>query len=58
LTVDASTDEVQSVMLTEASVDDVAVVPEMLAQVQEPSEQVSADGAYDKDRVYAACAAH
>jgi hypothetical protein len=46
------------VMLTEASVDDVAVVPEMLAQVQEPSEQVSADGAYDKDRVYAACAAH
>lgn len=54
LAVDEATGEVEAVVLTEAKVDDAAVVPELLSQTQVQVEQMSADGAYDKEKVYQA----
>ena len=56
LSVDGKTHEIEAVVLSEASLDDAAAVPELLDQTPRPVEQVSADGAYDKRKVYEACA--
>ena len=56
LSVDGKTHEIEAVALSEASLDDAAAVPELLDQTPRPVEQVSADGAYDKRKVYEACA--
>jgi hypothetical protein len=53
LSVDAVSGEVQAAMLSTASVSDAEMVESMLAQIDEPLERVSADGAYDKRAVYA-----
>ena len=53
---DGKTPEIEAVVLSEASLDDAAAVPELLGQRSRPVEQVSADGAYDKRKVYEACA--
>ena len=58
LAVDSQTGEVQAVILSEASMDDAAAVPQMLEQITEPMEQLSADGAYDKRKVYKSCTQH
>jgi IS5 family transposase len=55
LGVDSATHEIQAVVLTEASVDDAEVASDLLDQTSEPIEQFSADGAYDKRKVYSAC---
>jgi hypothetical protein len=54
LAVDEATGEVEAVVLTEAKVDDAAVTAELLSQTQTQVEQLSADGAYDKEKVYQA----
>ena len=54
LAVDEATGEVEAVVLTEASVDDAAVTTELLIQTNAKVEQLSADGAYDKEKVYQA----
>jgi IS5 family transposase len=54
LAVDEATGEVEAVVLTEASVDDAAVTTELLTQTKAKVEQLSADGAYDKEKVYQA----
>ncbi len=41
-------------VLTEAGVDDAEVVPALLTETKEEIEQLSADGAYDKRKVYEA----
>jgi IS5 family transposase len=56
LAVDEATGEVEAVVLTAAKVDDAAVVPELLTQTKTQVEQLSADGAYDKEKVYQAAA--
>jgi len=56
LAVDEATGEVEAVVLTTAKVDDAAVVPELLTQTNARVEQLSADGAYDKEKVYQAAA--
>jgi hypothetical protein len=55
LGVNSATQEIQAVVLTEARVDDAEVTPDLLDQTCEPIEQFSADGAYDKRKVYSAC---
>lgn len=55
LSVDSATQKIQAVVLTEAGVDDAEVTPELLDQTPVPIEQVSADGAYDKRKVYTTC---
>ena len=57
LSVDSETQEIQAVVLSEASLDDAGAVPELLDQSTEPVEQMSGDGAYDKRKVYEGCAA-
>ena len=54
LAVDEATGEVEAVVLTEARVDDAAVTAELLGQTKAKVEQLSADGAYDKEKVYQA----
>ena len=56
LSVDGKTHEIEAVVLSEASLDDAAAVLELLDQAPRPVDQVSADGAYDKSKVYEACA--
>jgi len=56
LSVDSETQEIQAVVLSEPSLDDAGAVPQLLEQTSEPVEQLSADGAYDKRKVYEACA--
>lgn len=56
LSVDSETHEIQAMVLSEASLDDAGAVPELFGQMTEPVEQMSADGAYDKRKVYEACA--
>lgn len=51
-------DEIQAVVLSEASLDDAGAVPEMLEQITEPIEQLDGDGAYDKRKVYDSCDEH
>lgn len=58
LGVDSGTQEIQAVVLSAASLDDAGAVGELLEQITEPVAQVSADGAYDKRKVYEACAKH
>ena len=55
LSVDSGSQEIQAVVLSEASLDDAGAVPELLDQMVEPVEQMSGDGAYDKRKVYHAC---
>jgi hypothetical protein len=55
LSVDSATQEIEAVVLSAASLDDAAAVPELLAQSTEPVGQFSGDGAYDKRKVYEAC---
>jgi len=55
LGVDSATHEIQAVVLSEASGDDAGAVPDLLDQIGEAVEQLSADGAYDKRKVYTAC---
>jgi IS5 family transposase len=52
LNVDEATGEIQAEELTEASVDDAAMVEPLLEQTEAAVEQLSADGAYDKEKVY------
>ena len=47
---DSETQEIQAMVLSEASLDDAGAVPELLDQSTEPVEQMSGDGAYDKGR--------
>lgn len=56
LSVDSETHEIGAVVLSKASLDDAGAVPELFDQMTEPVEQMSADGAYDKRKVYEACA--
>ena len=52
LSVDAASQEIQAVALSEASLDDAGAVPELLEQATAPVAQLSADGAYAKRKVY------
>jgi IS5 family transposase len=54
LAVDEATGEIEAEVLTQAGVDDAAVTGELLAQTTAKIEQMSADGAYDKQKVYQA----
>ena len=52
LSVDVTSGEVQAAMLSTAGVSDAEMVEPMLAQIDEPIERLTADGAYDKRAVY------
>ena len=52
LSVDVASGEVQAAMLSTAGVSDAEMVEPMLAQIEEPIERLTADGAYDKRAVY------
>ena len=54
LSVDSATREIQAEVLSEASVDDAEMTATLLEETPAPIKQVSADGAYDKDKVYMA----
>jgi len=58
LAVDSNTHEIQAVVLSESSLDDAGVVADLLEQITEPIEQLDADGAYDKRKVYNTCQEH
>ena len=53
LGVDADTGQIVAVALTSKAVDDAAQIGPLLDQVTVPLSSVSADGAYDRDGVYA-----
>jgi hypothetical protein len=55
LSVDADSHEIQAMVLSEASLDDAGAVDELFDQMSGPIQQMSADGAYDKRKVYEAC---
>jgi hypothetical protein len=55
--VDEATGEIEAELLTEASVDDAEAAAELLKQTPTEIEQLSGDGAYDKDKVYKAAVA-
>jgi len=54
LAVDEATGEIEAEVLTEARVDDAEETGALLAQTRAKIEQMSADGAYDKEKVYQA----
>lgn len=54
LSVDSTPREIQAEVLTEASVDDAEMTATLLEETPVLIKQVSADGAYDKDKVYRA----
>lgn len=54
LCVDQASGEIEAEILTEASVDDAEVTEELLKQTKPAIEQMSGDGAYDKEKVYKA----
>jgi hypothetical protein len=58
LSVDAATQSIQAVVLTEAGVLDATAGVDLLAATPGPIEQVSGDGGYDKRQFYDACTAH
>jgi len=58
LSVDRAAREVQAVVLSEVNVDDAEAGRDLLSQTQAPIEKLSADGAYDKRKVYQSCEAH
>jgi hypothetical protein len=57
LNVDEATGEIEAEVLTKAGVDDAAVAEALLKQTSTKIEQMSADGAYDKGKVYKAATA-
>lgn len=57
LGVDEATGEINAEELTEAGTDDAEMVKPLLEQTSAPVKQMSGDGAYDKDKVYAAAQA-
>jgi IS5 family transposase/uncharacterized protein (DUF4415 family) len=57
LSVDEATGEIEAEVLTGAGVDDAEVADGLLKQTQAEIEQLSGDGAYDKEKVYKAAAA-
>jgi len=57
LGVDEATGEIEAELLTDAGVDDAEVTEELLEQASAEIEQMSGDGAYDKEKVYKAAAA-
>jgi hypothetical protein len=54
LCVDEASGEIEAEILTDASVDDAEVTEELLKQTNVKIEQMSDDGAYDKEKVYKA----
>jgi hypothetical protein len=52
LSVDESTQSIEAVVLTEASVDDAEAGRQLLDETAGPIEQVSGDGSYDKRKFY------
>jgi hypothetical protein len=58
LAVDVVSGEIQAIVLSEASLDDAGAMPDLLDEITEPIEQMDADGAYDKRKVYESCAEH
>jgi hypothetical protein len=56
LGVDEATGEIEAELLTEAGVDDAEAAAGLLKQTQAKIEQLSGDGAYDKEKVYKAAA--
>jgi DDE family transposase len=58
LAVDAKTGTIVASTLTSKEVDDAAELGPLLDQVDEPIAAVTADGAYDQDRVYDEVAEH
>ena len=57
LSVDAATQAIQAVVLTEAGVLDATAGCDLLEETPGPIEQVSGDGGYDKRKFYEACTA-
>ena len=57
LGVDEATGEIEAELLTGAGVDDAEAAGGLLKQTQAAIEQLSGDGAYDKEKVYKAAAA-
>lgn len=57
LGVDEATGEIEAELLTGAGVDDAEAAASLLKQTQAEIEQLSGDGAYDKEKVYQAAAA-
>lgn len=55
LSVDAATQSIKAVVLTEASVDDAEAGRQLLDEIKGPIKQVSGDGTYDKRKFYEAC---
>lgn len=56
VTIDVESGEIQAALLTEASIHDAEVGPDLLKQVEQPIASVSADGSYDRRNVYEALA--
>jgi IS5 family transposase len=54
LGVDEASGEIEAQVLTDAATDDAEVTEQLLEATQAKVEQVSGDGAYDKDKVYKA----
>lgn len=54
LAVDEATGEIEAEVLTAAGVDDAEETAELVGQTQAQIKQLSADGAYDKEKVYQA----
>lgn len=54
LAVDEATGEIEAEVLTAAGVDDAEKTAELMGQTQAQIKQLSADGAYDKEKVYQA----
>jgi hypothetical protein len=52
LSVDSASGEIQAEVLTEAGVDDAEMTSVLLGETPAAIRQLSADGAYDKDKVY------
>lgn len=52
LAVNEASGEIEATVLSGAEIDDAAVVDDLTAQTRPRIEQVSADGAYDKQKVY------
>jgi len=57
LSVDEATGEIEAELLTGAGVDDAEAAGGLLKQTQAEIQQLSGDGAYDKEKVYKAAAA-
>jgi hypothetical protein len=57
LGVDEATGEIEAEVLTQAGVDDAEAAEALLEQTRAEIEQLSGDGAYDKEKVYKAAAA-